>query len=238
MYERFAEWYDAIYAARGKDHAAEAAWIAERVRERAPGAGSLLDVGCGTGLHLRAFARRFPDVAGLDAAPAMLGVARPALPGIPLHLGEMTRFDLGRRFDVVTSLFAAIGYLAGRAELDAALRCMAQHLAPGGVLALEPALTPERVRPARSVEDRAERDGTTVRRLAEAEHGDAVLRIRFTFTVDAAGGEREQFVEEHPIRLFAESEYRSAIEAAGLVDAELVPAPFTAGGVWFARAAV
>ncbi|MFD2396188.1 class I SAM-dependent methyltransferase [Prauserella oleivorans] len=50
-----------------------------RARAGAPARGevrSLLDVACGTGAHLRRFARRCPHVEGLELSPDMLTVAR------------------------------------------------------------------------------------------------------------------------------------------------------------------
>lgn len=55
----------------------------------------------------------------------------------------MTDFALGQRFDVVTCLFSVIGYVKTLDNLSQAIRCMAQHLAPGGVLLIEPWFTPD-----------------------------------------------------------------------------------------------
>src|SRR5215471_2603544 len=50
MFDVTAEHYDLAYA--HKDYAAEAAWVVDAVRARAPHARSLLDVACGPGGHL------------------------------------------------------------------------------------------------------------------------------------------------------------------------------------------
>ena len=68
-----------------------------------PSARSLLDVACGTGKHLEHLQHHY-RVAGVDISPAMLDVARRRLPGVPLHVGDMVDFELGRTFDVVTCL--------------------------------------------------------------------------------------------------------------------------------------
>src|SRR5438067_8492108 len=103
--------YDLVYAAPGaKDYAAEAAQIDVIIRKRAPGARTLLDVACGTGLHLRHLRERYA-VEGVDASADMLAVAAQTLPGVPLHVGDMRALDLGRTFDAVTCLFSSVGYL-------------------------------------------------------------------------------------------------------------------------------
>ena len=55
----------------------------------------------------------------------------------------MTAFSLGRRFDVVTCLFSSIGYVGTVERLGDAIAAMAAHLDPGGVLIVEPWLTPD-----------------------------------------------------------------------------------------------
>ncbi len=143
MYQESATVYDALYRAAGKDYAAEAAEVRARVeaRKRSPGT-ALLDVGCGTGAHLEHLARWYA-VEGLNLSPEMLAVARERCLGVPLHQADMTDFALGTRFDVVVSLFSSIGYVRTVQALHRAVRAMADHLLPGGVLAIEPWLTPE-----------------------------------------------------------------------------------------------
>jgi SAM-dependent methyltransferase len=119
VFNRSADLYDALYATF-KDYGAEAAQLRALLGERVPGAQSLLDVACGTGTHL-AELREHYEVEGLDLDPELLAVARERLPGIPLHVGDMTDFDLGRRFDVVLNLFSSIAYAAGVEHLRAAV---------------------------------------------------------------------------------------------------------------------
>jgi ubiquinone/menaquinone biosynthesis C-methylase UbiE len=76
------------------------------------GAGQrVLDLGCGTGVFLRAAADRGARVVGLDAAEGLLAVARERVPEADLHVGDMQELPFGDDgFDVVTgfsSLFFA-----------------------------------------------------------------------------------------------------------------------------------
>src|SRR6266852_3656862 len=133
-----AEVYELTHRNRGKDWPAEARDLAARICSRRPGASSLLDVGCGTGAHLETFRSCFEHVEGLELAPAMRDRAQRRLPGIEIHHGDMRGFELGRTFDAVTCLCSAAGYVDTAEELRAAIRCMADHVLPGGVLAVEP----------------------------------------------------------------------------------------------------
>lgn len=49
----------------------------------------VLEVGCGTGVFLRAAADRGAEVVGLDASPALLELARERVPEAELHVGDM-----------------------------------------------------------------------------------------------------------------------------------------------------
>lgn len=73
----------------------------------------------------------------------MLRVARKRLPGVRFVHGRMEDFRIGRRFDVVTCLFSAIGYVRSEPALRRTLRTLARHLAPEGVVIVEPWFTPQ-----------------------------------------------------------------------------------------------
>jgi SAM-dependent methyltransferase len=73
----------------------------------------------------------------------MLEHARERLPDVPLHAGDMRAFGLGREFDVVTCLFSAIAQVATVEGLRQAVGSMASHLRPGGMLIIEPWISPE-----------------------------------------------------------------------------------------------
>ena len=72
------------------------------------GAGTrALDVGCGAGRFLRRAADRGADVAGLDAAAALVAIARQRLPGGDLREGEMERLPWDdASFDAVSGINA------------------------------------------------------------------------------------------------------------------------------------
>lgn len=235
LFDRWAELYDATYAAKGKDYRGEAARLLALARERlSPGAvRSLLDVACGTGEHLRFLGEEL-EVAGVDRSAAMLAVARRKLPGVRLERADMTTFRLERRFDLVTCLFSSVGYLDGEAALRQAIRRMAVHLGPGGLLIVEPALTPERLQPAETSTMDLRYAGARVRRTTSARHEGDVLRIRFDYEIDD-GHRVERFVEEQPIRLFTDGAYRSALAAAGL-EVEHDPHGLTGVGLYLGRA--
>jgi predicted TPR repeat methyltransferase len=101
MFKHSARLYDRIYDF--KDYRAEAEALAELIRrDLRSGGRRLLDVACGTGLHLQLLRAEF-EVEGLDLDGDLLEIAHERLPGIPLHQGDMIDFDLGREFDSLES---------------------------------------------------------------------------------------------------------------------------------------
>ncbi|MDP9067997.1 MAG: methyltransferase domain-containing protein [Actinomycetota bacterium] len=135
MYDESAAFYDAIYG--WKDYEAESKRLLAEIAKRTPDAKSLLDVACGTGRHLELLSGTF-EVEGVDLSPEMLAIARQRLRHVPLHEADMRSFELDRRFDVVTCLFGSIALLQVIDEARNAVRNMMRHLAPGGLLIIEP----------------------------------------------------------------------------------------------------
>src|SRR5918912_446137 len=212
MFRQSARFYDAVYA--WKDYVGEAARIHELVQARKPGAGSLLDVACGTGAHL-AELRRWYRCEGLDLEPDLLAVARERLPDVPLYQGDMRDFDLGRRFDAVTCLFSSIGYLMTVEALDAAIGAMARHLEPGGVLVVEPWLSPESVRTPRVGAVFVDEPELKIARVNTIEVDGRTSSFDFHYLVGTPEG-IEHFVEHHDLALFTREEHVAAFRVAGL----------------------
>jgi SAM-dependent methyltransferase len=211
VYEITARYYDKLYAF--KDYRAEAERLLAFIRALGAG-GRLLDVACGTGAHLEHLRGHY-EVEGLDNSPVMLGAARKKLPGVAFHEADMCDFELGRRFDVVTCLFSSVGYVRTTDELHRAVGCMARHLVPGGILALEPWFTPEEWNPG------------TVHLLTVDEPELKIARVSTSFAegrlsyfdlhyLVATPGGTEHFVERHEMVLFERGEVADALVAAGL----------------------
>lgn len=214
MYEQIAAIYDFIYTRR-KDYAAEAAYVHNLIQARRPGLrGSLLDVACGTGLHLAAW-RDWYMLTGLDASPAMLTQARQRCPDVPFHVGDMRTFDLGRTFDIVTCLFSAVGHLPDLPALQQAVANMARHLAPGGLLIYEPFITPEQTRDRYFGGELHVADTQAVSRLSHTRVQGRQAHIAFHHLIASADG--VQYVVAHEtMSLITIEEHLAACAAAGL----------------------
>ena len=200
--------YDAVY--RWKDYGAEAARLLDILKAKV--GGTLLDVACGTGEHLLRLRGAFV-VEGLEKDPEMATLARAK--GLTVHGGDMETFDLGRRFDAVTCLFSSIGYMETPERLGRAVRRMAGHLSPGGVLVVEPWFRPEQWRDGHVGADFVDEEGLKIARMSVSRTDGAVAVMDLHHTVATSSGV-ETFVVSHRLGLFADWEYREAFAAAGL----------------------
>ena len=213
MFSRSARLYDAIYASI-RDYPREAAELDALIQARRPGARTLLDVACGTAAHL-VHLRDAYEVEGLDLDPEMLAVARERLPGVPFHEGDMTSFDLGRRFDAVVCLFSSIGYVRTVERLEAAVAAMARHLAPGGVLVVEPWLAPEVYRVPYVSALLVDEPELKIARVTLSSRDGRLSILDLHYLVGTLDGV-EQLAERHELGLFTHAEHEAAFRAAGL----------------------
>ncbi len=216
MFSRSADLYDALYATF-KDYGAEVGRLRELIAERAPRApraSTLLDVACGTGKHLELL-REDLEVTGLDLDPELLAIARKRLPDVELHEGDMTAFDLGRRFDVVVCLFSSIGYARDDERMRAAIAVMARHLEPGGLLVVEPWLAPEAWHEGHVAILVLDEPDLKLVRMNRADREGDVSVIDFHYLVGTPE-QVEHFTERHELGLFTDTQYRDAFAAAGL----------------------
>ncbi len=221
-YEIGAELYDAVCQVQGRDVAAEArrvraAWETA-VRIRRP---RVLDVACGTGLHLAEF-RAHADVVGVDHSGPMLVVAARRLPGVALHEQPMEALEVPGDFDVVTCLLSSVGYPLGHVGLHRALRRMHAHLRPSGALVIEPG-------PSRQSAERLETPPLLFEMrgmLVERRTRRTLLRERLVLHHEfriSHGGHRSTLHDLHEIWLRDLHAHRAAMERAGFAVRLLQP---------------
>lgn len=97
-----------------------------------PTALSLLELGCGTGAVLDGLSA-VDSLVGLDISPNMLDIARARLPGVQFIQGDISSFDLGRRFDVIVCTYDVLNHLADFNRWISCFACTRKHLTEDGL---------------------------------------------------------------------------------------------------------
>ena len=127
----------------------------------------------------------------------------------------MAVFALGERFDAVVCMFSSIGYVRTEERLSSAIASMARHLEPGGVLVVEPWLSPDvwmdRHVGAVFVDD----PELKIARMNVAQREGTVSMFEFEYLVGTPDG-IERFTERHELGLFTVEQYLQAFRIAGL----------------------
>ena len=186
-YEATAEWYDAIYAARGRSCHQEIERISRHwVRDgRSAGSRRILDAGCGSGAHFEALSQH-GRVTGIDRSAAMLKIAEQKSYE-RLECVDLRSVSLDTTFDLVVSLFGVCGYLADQSELSEVLKRLGAHLAPGGSLLVEPPLLEERFEPPRKAKVETRWEGGILSRSTTSRRVGSHLELEFEWRYQSAG---------------------------------------------------
>ncbi|WP_103256654.1 class I SAM-dependent methyltransferase [Tabrizicola aquatica] len=184
------------------------------------GAGSVLDLGYGTGVFSVALAARGARVVGVDRAGAMLAIARAREGGnrVSWVEGAAQGLDLERRFQAVVMTGHAFQTLLTPQDRAACLATIARQLAPGGRFFFDsrnPAAREwEQWTPAATREVRAHPDFGLVERWNAAEATDGAGVIEYQTQYRLQDGRHWQARSRIAFPAFDELE--GAIAAAGL----------------------
>jgi SAM-dependent methyltransferase len=200
----FGALYPVVYAHRDDASAGREAAFARELMEIAPGS-RLLDLACGDGRHLAAFAKLGIDGVGVDLSDALLVRARAR--GCRIVRADLRALPFATAsFDHATSFFTSFGYFESEAENLRALGEAARVLRPRGRLLLD---VPDRDHLERGLVPRSEfqRQGLRMR----CDRAIAEGRVRKSVRVTNAHGEEVAHFEES-VRIYTRPELKSILE--------------------------
>jgi len=212
MFLESAELYDAIY--HFKNYARECERLRALIADAVPGARTILDVACGTGEHAR-FLKQHYAIDGVDLNESYLRAARVKNPAGSYTRADMTDFDLAATYDAVTCLFSAIGYVRTAGRLQRAIACMARHVNPGGVLIVEPWLTPDDWKPGATFIHAGEIGADKVCRMSLSGQEGNLSVVQMHYLRGRPDG-IEHYTERLELGLFTRDEMTRAFESANM----------------------
>lgn len=213
MFSQTTAYYDQIYS--WKDYCTEAEDLTDVIHENLRSGGKrLLDVACGTGRHVEYLKQHF-DVEGLDVSQEMLELAQQRNPDVSFHHADMIDFELGNKFDVVTCLFSSIGYVGTVENLIQAVNCMTRHLHPGGVLVIEPWLTPDVYQPGRVHANFVDEPDLKIARISTGRVEGRLSVLDMHYLIGTPGNVTH-LVECHQLAMFENEEMHEVLANAGL----------------------
>jgi ubiquinone/menaquinone biosynthesis C-methylase UbiE len=214
LHNQLAEYYDRVYSF--KDYLDEAVRLQNLIiKYLESGGNSLLDVACGTGLHLKHLRDDF-SCTGVDVSKSMLKIARKNAKGVTFKEADMKTLRLGKQFDVITCLLSSIGYVKTAASLGKTIRNFSKHLKKGGLALIEPSH-------AKSVYVSGEPRITTydwkdakIARVNFTKIRQATAVLNMHILIAERGKDAKYFIDKHELGLFGINNTLRIMKAVGL----------------------
>ena len=205
----FGDEYLAIYPHRDVREARRAVQL--YLQMMPPESGSVLDLACGAGRHLRELLAAGVSSVGLDLSISMLERAREESPKSQLVRGDMRQLPFAdQHFAGLTSFFTSFGYFATPDEDRLVAEEMRRVLRPGGSFMLD-FFNADRVRRELVPRESSRIRGYEVSITREIKD-DTVVK---TITLNADEGEDARRYEER-VRLYSPDQLEQLLQDAGL----------------------
>jgi SAM-dependent methyltransferase len=219
VFRGYADFYDVYYA--DKNYAQEVDFVLELASRFGSKPKSLLDMGCGTGRHLAEFYKRGLRCDGFDRSPEMLAQAAKRLSGQGVNLseGNLINFENRKRYELVISMFAVIGYLTDNNQLIGGLSTARKHLRTKGLFIFDGWFGPAVL--AQQPEKRCHRyqngQDIIIRKATPSlDPAKQTTTVHYEVTLSRNGHVVRQIEETHTMRFMFVQEMAMAMQAAGL----------------------
>jgi predicted TPR repeat methyltransferase len=215
----YSSYYDLLN--QGKDYREEVSYVRHLIDKYHPHGKTVLELGCGTGIHAALLQQRGLHVTGIDKSAEMLKIARSKLNGSDLKFieGDILDFRTHHRFDIVVSLFHVMSYMNNTGDLRKAFDTAGSHLESHGlfifdcwhgpaVMAQQPHIRTRRYENAELLIERTShpewlREKNTV-------------NVRFEITIsDKKSSGKKNISELHPMRYWFSNEIEESLNHCG-----------------------
>jgi len=135
----------ALYDYEYRRRRADVTFYRELAKRQFDGHGRILELGAGSGRVTIPLARDGHTVVAIDQSQAMLAKLRTRVAALPASVakrvtvleGDLRGFRAPGKYPLAIAAFNVLEHLYTRGEIDACLRCVANHLEPGGIFAFD-----------------------------------------------------------------------------------------------------
>ena len=135
----------ALYDYEYRRRRADVTFYRELAKRQFDGHGRILELGAGSGRVTIPLARDGHTVVAIDQSQAMLAKLRTRVASLPASVakrvtvleGDLRGFRAPGKYPLAIAAFNVLEHLYTRGEIDACLRCVANHLEPGGIFAFD-----------------------------------------------------------------------------------------------------
>jgi len=209
----FGKYYDEIYLRR-KDYKSESEVIKSIIKqfEKKPSK-TLLDVGCGSGEHVKYLSRNF-RCKGIDINKEMIETAKTKVADAEFEMANMIEFNLNEKFDVITCLFSSIGYVQNFENLVRTFRNFHSHLDNDGLTIVEPWVFKKDFQKGKVAIDTYEDDRIKLVRMATSKLTRSQWLVYMHYLIET-GGEIKYVRESHKMLASDCEDYVKAFNLAG-----------------------
>jgi SAM-dependent methyltransferase len=128
----YSHYYNALY--QDKDYSGEVEYVKQFLNEKE----NILDIGCGTGRHLKFFQDKGFSVYGVDISGSQIEKAKELLgTNASLQQAKASEFSFDSKFDNIISLFHVMSYQTQNDELQKVFANAYRHLNANGVFVFD-----------------------------------------------------------------------------------------------------
>ena len=221
VFKEYAGVYDLFYVE--KNYEAECKYIEDLIAKYSSGTViSILDIGCGTGGHALILTNSGFEIIGMDLSEEMLVQAREKAKQIDINIeftqGDVKNFDIGRRFDAVTAMFAVISYLTNTQDILSSFAAVRKHLKSGGLFLFDAWFGPGVLSdPPREKITKYYMENTEILRTVIPEHdmGNHLVKVNYDILCIEDSKIIKRIKETHSMRYFFPQEVSDYAKRSG-----------------------
>jgi SAM-dependent methyltransferase len=205
-FNQYSRYYDLLY--RDKDYQSEANYVLKSLKKYDADIFTMLELGSGSGGHAKYLSDEGIQITGIERSKDMVIEANAkCIANFNSIVGDITDFNLDKKFDAVISIFHVISYLTENKQLINCFKLANKHLKTNGLFLFDFWYTPAvlSLKPETRVK-RLEDAKNSVIRIAESvcHHITNIVDVNFEIhVIDKETKELEILHETHPMRHFS-----------------------------------